>query len=105
MCEAAGGAASEVADADGGVLGFTGSDCFSSGTLERRSPSEVNSRRSVTVKPVSCFFSAIMCFLLRCQQVAEGKLGDGYARSVCLQFLPRCRELAAHVAKRDCLLA
>src|SRR5215470_4841594 len=68
-------AASDVAMAGGGAPpGRSGSDCFSSETSERRSPSEVNSRRSVTVKPVSCFFSAIVYFLLRSQQVAEGQL-------------------------------
>src|SRR5262249_3888098 len=91
-------AASGDAAEGGGVLGFAGSACFSSGASERRSPSDVNRRRSVTVKPVSCFFSAMMCFLLRCQQVAEGKFGDSHARPARLQFLARRREFAPHVA-------
>src|ERR1019366_7693956 len=41
----------------GGVAAFGGST--SSGTSLRNSPSSVNKRRSVTVKPDSCLFSAI----------------------------------------------
>src|SRR5208283_4818325 len=68
--ESARGAVSGLLDTGAAALGASDS----SRTSCRRSPSSVNKRRSVTVKPESCLFSAIGYVLLCIVQCFSGAL-------------------------------
>ena len=70
----------------------------SSLTSWRNSPSEVNSRRSVTVK-LSCFFSAIDSFLELLEYVRKRQARHDRGAPASLHLLARCRNFAADVTQ------
>src|SRR5579863_9125635 len=92
-----------------GVCAATGGagvalETSSGATSSRISPSEVNRRRSVTVK-LSCFFSAIDC-PLRCLHVLameyfrKWQRRDRKLRVAHLKLLGRNRDLTPHITQR-----